>query len=158
MFWTSWGVFGVLSRTKCLSGGYNVDLEALLQQGVSEPEFCGDLVCGFGKIMGRSDFSRQFGELLTVMEGLAVAWMLCGGLRAWLSASSLLVAVLRSLVARRRFGPWARWRPLRKTLASGLGLGDMSLAWSAAVQLLVFIYSGMHWGWPRILVFVCCSD
>ena len=46
--------------------------------------------------------------LLTVIEELAVAWMLCGRLRAWLSARSLLMAVLRSLVARRRFGPRAR--------------------------------------------------
>ena len=29
-----------------------------------------------------------------------------------------------------------------KTLTSGLGLDDMSLAWPAVVQLLVFIYSG----------------
>ena len=43
--------------------------------------------------------------LLAVVGKLAVAWVLCGGLRAWLSARSLLVAVLRSLVARRRFGP-----------------------------------------------------
>ena len=81
-------------------------------------------------------------------EELAVAWMLCGGLRAWLSARSLLVAVLRSLVARRRLGPRARWRPLRRALASGLGLGDVSLAWPAVVQLLVFICSGMRWSWP----------
>ena len=35
-------------------------------------------------------------------------------------------------------------RPLRKTLTSGLGLDDMSLAWPAVVQLLVFIYSGIQ--------------
>ena len=29
-----------------------------------------------------------------------------------------------------------------KTLTSGLGLDDMSLAWPGVVQLLVFIYSG----------------
>ena len=29
------------------------------------------------------------------------------------------------------------------TLTSGLGLDDMSLAWFAVVQLLVFIYSGI---------------
>ena len=34
--------------------------------------------------------------------------------------------------------------PLRKTLTSGLGLDDMSLAWPAVVQLLVFIYSGIQ--------------
>ena len=35
-------------------------------------------------------------------------------------------------------------RSLRKTFTSGLGLDDMSLAWSAVVQLLVFIYSGIQ--------------
>ena len=68
------------------------------------------------------------GSLLAVVEELAVVWILCGGLRAWLSARSLLVAVLRSLVAWRRFGPRARWRPLRRALASGLGLGGVSFA------------------------------
>ena len=34
--------------------------------------------------------------------------------------------------------------PLRKTLTSGLGLDDMSLAWPAVIQLLVFIYSGIQ--------------
>ena len=33
---------------------------------------------------------------------------------------------------------------VRKTLTSGLGLDDMSLAWPAVVQLLVFIYSGIQ--------------
>ena len=52
--------------------------------------------------------------------------MLCGRLRAWLSARSLLVAVLRSLIARRRFGPRARWRPLRGILTSGVGLDNLA--------------------------------
>ena len=33
---------------------------------------------------------------------------------------------------------------LRKTLTSGVGLDDMSLAWPAVVQPLVFIYSGIQ--------------
>ena len=99
--------------------------------GVSGPEFCGDLVCGFRKIVGKSNFLEQFGGLVDRCEGVGVAWMLCGGLRAWLSAQSLLMAVHRSLIARRRFGPRARWQPLRGTLASGLGLDGMSLAWAA---------------------------
>ena len=36
--------------------------------------------------------------------------------------------ILHSLITRRRFGPQTEWRPLRKTLTSGLGLDDMSLA------------------------------
>ena len=98
---------------------YSVSLGALLRRCVSEPEFCIDLVCGFGGIVGESGFSGRFGKLINHYRGwgaggggggggagwLAVAWMLCGGLRAWLSARSLLMVVLRSLVARRRFGP-----------------------------------------------------
>ena len=29
-----------------------------------EPEFCGDFVCGFGKIVDKSGFSEQFGGLI----------------------------------------------------------------------------------------------
>ena len=48
------------------------------------------------------------------------------------------MAVLRTLVARRRFGPQTPWRPLRGTLASGLGLGNVSLAWPAVARLLAY--------------------
>ena len=89
-------------------------------------------------------FRSNSENLLTVIKELAIAWMLCGGLRAWLSARSLLMTVLHSLIARRRFGPQTQWRPLRKTLASGLGLDDVSLPWPAVVQLFVFICSGMQ--------------
>ena len=41
---------------------------------------------------------------------------------------------------RKAFSKFYR-RPLRKTLTIGLGLGVLSLAWPAVVQLLVFIYS-----------------
>ena len=39
---------------------FNVGLKSLLHQGLSEREFCGDLVYKFKKIMGRTDFSDQF--------------------------------------------------------------------------------------------------
>ena len=35
-------------------------LKSLLHKGLSEPEFCSDLVKKFKKIMGRTDFSDQF--------------------------------------------------------------------------------------------------
>ena len=54
------------------------------------------------------------------------------------------MAMLHSLIARRRFGPQTQWRSLRKTLTSGLGLDDWSLAWPAVVQLFVFICSVIH--------------
>ena len=38
----------------------NVGLKSLLHQGLSEPEFYGDLVYKFKKIMGRTDLFDQF--------------------------------------------------------------------------------------------------
>ena len=43
--------------------GYNVCLETLLQQGISEPVFYGDLFCGFNRIVGGPDFSDQFKKI-----------------------------------------------------------------------------------------------
>ena len=44
---------------------FNVGLKSLLriQQGLLEPEFYGDLVYKFKKIMGRTDFSDQFRKI-----------------------------------------------------------------------------------------------
>ena len=42
----------------------NVSLKTLLQQGISEPEFYGDLVYRFRKIVGKSNFSEQFRKLI----------------------------------------------------------------------------------------------
>ena len=39
---------------------YNVGLKTLLLQGLSEPEFYGDLLCEFRKIVGKSDFPYHF--------------------------------------------------------------------------------------------------
>ena len=39
---------------------YNVGLKALLDEGLSEPEFYGDLVYKFKKLIGSNDFSFQF--------------------------------------------------------------------------------------------------
>ena len=38
--------------------------KTLLQQGISEPEFYGDLVYRFRKIVGKSNFSEQFRKLI----------------------------------------------------------------------------------------------
>ena len=43
-----------------LSSKFNVGLKSLLRQGLSEPEFYGDLVYKFKKIRGMTDFSDQF--------------------------------------------------------------------------------------------------
>ena len=42
---------------------YSVSLKTLLQQGISEPEFYGDLVYRLKKIVGKSNFSEQYRKL-----------------------------------------------------------------------------------------------
>ena len=51
-------------RHSALVENYSVSLKTLLQQGTSEPEFYGDLVYRFRKIVGKSNFSEQFRKLI----------------------------------------------------------------------------------------------
>ena len=44
---------------------YVVGLKKLLGEGLSEPEFYGDLVYKFQKLIGRNDFSFQFRKIIT---------------------------------------------------------------------------------------------
>ena len=44
---------------------FNVGLKTLLREGLSEPEFCGDLVYKFKKLKGKNDFSFQFRKIIT---------------------------------------------------------------------------------------------
>ena len=43
---------------------YNIGLEFLLQQGISDPVFYGDLVYKFKRIVGKSSFSDQFKKII----------------------------------------------------------------------------------------------
>ena len=43
---------------------YNIGLKPLLQQGISEPIFYGDLVFKFKRIVGKPNFSDQFKKLV----------------------------------------------------------------------------------------------
>ena len=51
-------------RHSALVEKYIVSLKTLLQQGISEPEFYGDLLYRFIKIVGKSNFSEQFRKLI----------------------------------------------------------------------------------------------
>ena len=57
---------------------YSVSLKTLLQQGISEPEFYGDLVYRFRKIIGKSNFSEQFRKLINrykrISYSLDIMW------------------------------------------------------------------------------------
>ena len=51
---------------------FNVGLKTLLHQGLSEPEFYGDLVYKFKKIVGRADFSDHFKKISYVTNVLDI--------------------------------------------------------------------------------------
>ena len=52
-------------QSVCLISKYNVGLKTLLSEGLSEPEFYGDLVYKFKKLIGINDFSFQFRKIIT---------------------------------------------------------------------------------------------
>ena len=49
---------------------YNVSLRKLLQQGISEPEFYGDLVHRIREIVRKSNFAEQFRKLINRYKGI----------------------------------------------------------------------------------------
>ena len=57
--------FSKFYRRHCgLVSGFGVGLKTLLRRGLSEPEFYGDLVCGFGEVVGRVGFSGRFRKII----------------------------------------------------------------------------------------------
>ena len=44
---------------------FNVGVKTILREGLLEPEFYGDLVYKFKKLIGRKDFSFQFRKIIT---------------------------------------------------------------------------------------------
>ena len=50
-------------RHSALIEKYSVSLKTLLQQGISEPEFYGNLLYRFRKNVGKSNFSEQFRKI-----------------------------------------------------------------------------------------------
>ena len=55
-------------RHSALLEKYSVSLKTLLQQGISEPEFYGDSVYRFRKIVGKSNFSEQLRKLIRLYK------------------------------------------------------------------------------------------
>ena len=51
---------------------YNVGLRTFRLQGLSEPEFCGDLVYKFRKIIGKNDFPYHFKNIIVRYKRLDI--------------------------------------------------------------------------------------
>ena len=79
---------------------FQIGLKSLLRQGLSEPEFYGDLVYKLKKIVGSNDFSAQFIKIISHYKRLAVTLMYCSRLHAWWSTQLRLTTSLSSLIAR----------------------------------------------------------
>ena len=64
---------------------YNVGLKTLLGEGLSEPDFYGDLIYKFKKVVGRNNFSFQFRKIITrsclvfnpIMVDIYAAFFIC---------------------------------------------------------------------------------
>ena len=59
-FVTAYNSYLIICRHSSLVEKYSDSLKTRLQQGILEPEFYGDLVYRFRKIVGKSNFSEQF--------------------------------------------------------------------------------------------------
>ena len=84
---------------------YNVGLKTLLSEGLSEPEFYGDLVYKFKNFIGVGDFSFQFRKIITRYRhiGYNLNVMRQSVMRQFLT-QSWLITTLPSLIARRWVG------------------------------------------------------
>ena len=58
--------------------------KTLLLQGLSEPEFYGDLVYKFRKIIGKNNFPNHFKNKTVQYKNIGYNIDVCGRLHAWL--------------------------------------------------------------------------
>ena len=59
---------------------YNNGLKTLLQQGISEPIFYGDLAYKFKRIAGKPNLNDQFKKIIKRYKKLDVTWISCDSL------------------------------------------------------------------------------
>ena len=72
--------FSKFYRRYCgLVSGFQVRLESLLRQGLSEPDFYGGLVCGLKKIVGSGGFSARFIGIISHCRGWLWRWCVAAG-------------------------------------------------------------------------------
>ena len=80
---------------------YNVGLKTLLLQGLSEPEFYGDLVYKFRKIIGKDDFPYHFKKIIYRYKKIGYNIDVLRQMVCLVVYPIRLTAVLTSLIARR---------------------------------------------------------
>ena len=70
-----------------------------MRQGLSEPEFYGDLVYNLKKIVGSNNFSAQFIKIIYHYKKIGYNINVLHRLHAWWSTQSWLATLLYSLIA-----------------------------------------------------------
>ena len=83
---------------------YNVGLKTLLSEDLSEPEFYGDLVYKFKKLIGINDFSFQFRKIITRYRRIGYNLNVMRQSACLVLTQSWLITMLPSLIARRWVG------------------------------------------------------
>ena len=95
---------------------FNVGLKTLLHQGLSEPEFYGDLVYKFKKIVGRVDFCDQFRKIIIRYKGIGYNINIMRQSACLVFNPITVKTLLPSLIARRWVGRQTQWWPRHKAI------------------------------------------
>ena len=83
---------------------FQVGLKSFLSEGLSEPDFYGDLVYKLKMIVCSDIFSAQFIKIISHHKKIGYNIKYCNRLHAWWSTLSRLATLLSSLIARQWVG------------------------------------------------------
>ena len=124
---------------------YNVGLKTLLSEGLSEPEFYGDLVYKFKKLKGINDFSFQFRKIITRYRRIGY------NLNVMRQSACLVFnpIMVDNYTAFFNCTPVGRVSDsmmapdIKLLILVGWGRSFLSVAWPTGVQLVFFFCSGV---------------
>ena len=123
---------------------YNVGLKTLLNEGLSEPEFYGDLVYKFNKLIGSRDFSFQFRKIITLYRRIGY------NLNVMRQSACLVFnpITVDNYAAFFNCTPVGRASDsdgpdLKLFILVGWGRSFLSVAWPTGIQLMFFFCSGV---------------
>ena len=110
---------------------FNLGLKTRLHQGLSEPEFYGDLSYKFKKIVGRTDFSDQFRKIIVRYKRIGYN----------INVMQQSACLVFNPITVNNFASLCNCTPVgRSPQLVGAGV-FLSVAWPTGVQLLVFFCS-----------------
>ena len=124
---------------------FSVGLKTLLHQGLSGPEFYGDLVYKFKKIVGRADFSDQFRKIIVRYKriGYNINIMRQSACLVFNPITVNKFASLFNCTPVGRASDSMMAPDIKLFILVGLGQSFLSVAWPTGVQLLVFFCSSV---------------